>query len=83
LDEAKAADSQTPEHTAQEHAEFVQLSTVLARLDERERELVALKYGAGLTNRAIAHLSGLTESNVGTILHRVVMQLRAQLEDQT
>lgn len=82
LDEAKAVDFQTPERAAQENAEFAHLSQLLARLEERERELVALKYGAGLTNRAIAHLSGLTESNVGTILHRVTEKLRAQLEDQ-
>jgi RNA polymerase sigma-70 factor (ECF subfamily) len=35
-----------------------------------------LKYGAGATNRAIAKLTGLSESNVGTIVHRVVETLR-------
>ena len=34
-----------------------------------------LKYGAEATNRAIAELTGLSESNVGTILHRVVQTL--------
>ena len=42
----------------------------------QEQELVALKYGAEATNRAIAELTGLSESNVGTILHRVVQTLR-------
>jgi RNA polymerase sigma-70 factor (ECF subfamily) len=73
-------DPQTLEEEAQELAEFAQLSAILARLAERERELVALKYGAGLTNRAIARISGLSESNVSTILHRLTRQLRAQLE---
>lgn len=72
--------SQTLEEEAQERAEFAQLSALLARLAERERELVALKYGAGLTNRAIARISGLSESNVSTLLHRLTRQLRAQLE---
>jgi len=36
-----------------------------------------LKYGAEATNRAIAALTGLSESNVGTILHRVVADLRS------
>jgi len=49
-----------------------------AKLPPRERELIALKYGAALNNRLIAKLTGLTESNVGTILHRVVQTLRAQ-----
>ena len=30
-----------------------------------------------MTNRAIAQITGLSESNVGTILHRVVRTLRA------
>ena len=54
---------------------------LLAALPDRERELVALKYGAGLTNRAIARLTGLTESNVGTILHRAIVALRADWKE--
>ncbi len=53
-----------------------QLTRLLQQLDTREQELVALKYGADLTNRAIAQLTGLSESNVGTILSRVVKRLR-------
>lgn len=58
--------------------EFARLSALLAHLSDRERELLALKYGADLNNRVIARLTGLSESNVGTILHRVITQLRAQ-----
>ena len=66
---------------AQQHRDDIQqLKRLLAPLPPRERELIALKYGAGLTNRAIAQLVGLTETNVGTILHRVVKQLRTQWE---
>ena len=60
--------------------EFARLAALLARLPLRERELIALKYGADLTNRAIAGVMGLSESNVGTILHRITRELRAQLE---
>jgi RNA polymerase sigma-70 factor (ECF subfamily) len=69
------------EAIAQQHANFARLSVLLARLADRERELVALKYGAGLTNRAIANLSGLTESNVGVILYRTIQTLRSQWEN--
>ena len=83
LDEAVlVSDPQVIEDAAQERAEFAHLAVLLALLAERERELVALKYGAGLTNRAIARLTGLSESNVSTILYRVTRQLRAQLETQ-
>jgi RNA polymerase sigma-70 factor, ECF subfamily len=67
------------EHVEQQ-ADFAQLSLLLAQLADRERELVALKYGAGLTNRAIAQLSGLTESNVAVILHRTLQTLRSEWE---
>jgi RNA polymerase sigma-70 factor (ECF subfamily) len=65
---------------AQQRAEYARLSVLLAGLADRDRELVALKYGAGLTNRAIADLSGLSESNVAVILHRVIHALRDEWE---
>ena len=61
--------------------EQARLRALLAQLPEREQELIALKYGAGLTNRQIAALTGLSESNVGTILHRTVRKLRRQWEE--
>ena len=64
-------------------SDFERLSRLLAGLPERERELVALKYGSGMTNRAIAKATGLSESNVGTILHRTVGQLRAAWTERT
>ena len=68
------------EEQVEKRADFAQLSLLLARLADRERELVALKYGAGLTNRAIAQLTGLTESNVAVILHRTLQTLRSAWE---
>ena len=73
----------TPEQISEQRSEFERLTRLLAALPDRERELVSLKYGAGLNNRAIARLSGLSESNVGTILHRVVVQLRAAWTEGT
>ncbi len=61
--------------------EQARLRALLAQLPEREQELIALKYGAGLTNRQIAAMTGLSESNVGTILHRTVRKLRRQWEE--
>lgn len=81
LDEGLArAEGASVEERAQQADDVARLGALLARLETDERELVALKYGAGLTNRAIAGLTGLSESNVGTILYRVVHRLRAQWE---
>ncbi len=48
----------------------------VAALPPRDRELVALKYHAGLANAEIARVLGLSESNVGTRLHRAMERLR-------
>ncbi|MFQ6101807.1 MAG: RNA polymerase sigma factor [Anaerolineae bacterium] len=51
----------------------------MARLSDRERDLIGLKFAAGLPNRRIAELTGLSENNVGVILYRAVRRLRAEL----
>jgi RNA polymerase sigma-70 factor (ECF subfamily) len=53
-----------------------ELLTALARLSERERDLLSLKFAAGLTNRRIAEVTGLSETNVGVILYRALQHLR-------
>lgn len=76
--EPVAASARTPEEVAIHNSEADRLASLLASLSDRERELIALKYGAGLTNRAIARATGLSESNIGTILHRAVTALRGR-----
>lgn len=66
------ADAPSLDETVQRSEDCAQLNLLLSRLPARERELVALKYGAGLNNREIARLTRLSESNVGTILNRVM-----------
>jgi RNA polymerase sigma factor (sigma-70 family) len=48
----------------------------LAGLDARERELVALKFFAGLDNAEIAGVLRISASNAGTRLNRAVNRLR-------
>lgn len=64
----------------QRDADIARLSQLLNELAPRERELVALRYGAGMTNRAVAALTGVSEANVAQILSRVVRRLRAVWE---
>ena len=49
----------------------------LAQLSARDRELIALKFHAGLTNAEIAGVLGVSESNAGTLLHRAIQKLRS------
>jgi RNA polymerase sigma-70 factor (ECF subfamily) len=81
-DIADATTGDSPEETIERDSDLQRLEILLGRLPARERELVALKYGAGLTNRDIAKLTGLSETNVGTILHRLVRALRAEWEEK-
>ena len=77
LDETMPAPAgATPEDAAVRRSDAARLSALLALLPDRDRELLSLKYGAGMTNRAIARVTGLSESNVGTIVHRAVHHLR-------
>ena len=57
------------------------LLAALKTLSSRERDLIALKFQSTLNNRQIAVLTGLSESNVGTILNRAITKLRTQLEE--
>jgi RNA polymerase sigma-70 factor, ECF subfamily len=54
----------------------------LERLTPRERELIALKFHAGLSNGEIAHVLHVSESNAGTLLHRTITKLRRACDAQ-
>ena len=81
LGDEEFPDRVTPEDQTARRADLERLRSLVEGLAPRERELVALKYGAGATNRAIATLTGLSESNVGTILHRTIAALRAAWDE--
>jgi RNA polymerase sigma-70 factor (ECF subfamily) len=57
-----------------------ELERALATLSDRDRELVALRYGGDLTGPQIAALTGLSLANVQQILSRSLRRLRALLE---
>jgi RNA polymerase sigma factor (sigma-70 family) len=57
--------------------------SALETLSGRERELVALKFHAGLSNGELARVLGLSESAVGTRLHRVMEKLRKACDETT
>ena len=77
---AENSDPRTPEDAVLRDSDFKRLTELLAAIPDRERELLSLKYAAELNNRTIASITGLSESNVGTILYRTLRNLRAQWE---
>ena len=56
--------------------------SALEQLEPRDRELVSLKYMAGLGNTEIAKVVGISESNVSTRLNRTMTKLREVCHDQ-
>ena len=52
------------------------ISRAVAALDERDRELIALRYGADLTARQIAELLGARTNAIEVALHRALGRLR-------
>jgi RNA polymerase sigma factor (sigma-70 family) len=57
--------------------------TALAAMSARDRELIALKFHAGLDNTELAEVLGVTVTNAGTRLHRALTKLREVLDDQS
>lgn len=52
------------------------ISKLIAGLPERSREVVALKFGGGLSYKEIAEVTGLSVSHVGVILHEALKSVR-------
>ena len=73
-----------PERAGEGHEEDallrLDLRGAVSRLDERDRELLALRYGADLTARQIAELLDLKTNAVEVALHRALDRLRRQLD---
>ena len=75
-----------PEPTApgdleEDTARRLRLATAMSGLAERERELIALRYGADLTARQIGEVLGLQTNAVEVALHRALGRLREAVED--
>ena len=73
-----------PELPGEGHEELaldrLDLRAAVGRLDERDRELLALRYGADLTARQIGELLELKTNAVEVALHRALARLRQGLE---
>jgi RNA polymerase sigma-70 factor (ECF subfamily) len=59
----------------------IALAAALGGLSAEERELIALKFFAGLGNAEIAAVLQISESNAGTRLHRALNKLREECDE--
>jgi len=56
------------------------LKRLLQNLPERERNIIYMKFYDGYTNKTIAEVLDLSETNVSTIVYRSVRKLREEIE---
>jgi RNA polymerase sigma-70 factor, ECF subfamily len=76
-----AADTPGPDDEAERALRRAALRVALAGLAPRDRELIALKFHAGLDNAELAAVLGCSPTNAGTRLHRAVEKLRKAMTE--
>jgi RNA polymerase sigma-70 factor, ECF subfamily len=74
-------DARAPEDHVELAVRREAVRAALASLDGQERDLIALKFAGGLSNGEIARVLRMSESNVGTRLHRTITKLREACND--
>lgn len=79
---AEPADAETA--GVEDHAEAAvrrqALRAAMATLSHRDREVIALKFHAGLENAELADVLGVSRTNAGTLLHRAMNKLREAID---
>ena len=59
------------------------VTRAMAGLPAAERELISLKFYAGLNNTEIAEATGISATNVGTRIHRAMTKLRNACQEDS
>ncbi|AET69230.1 RNA polymerase sigma factor, sigma-70 family [Desulfosporosinus orientis DSM 765] len=60
-----------------ENDDWRELYKALSSLNERQRDVIALKYYESFNNREIARITGINESTVSTLCVRAIKKMRA------
>jgi RNA polymerase sigma-70 factor (ECF subfamily) len=79
---ARSSSDPTPEQAAARAEIQDRLVASIGRLQQRHRDLLGMKFGAALTNREIAAVTGLKEGYVAVLIQRALARLKAHLESQ-
>ncbi len=69
-----------PDEAAELAAQREAVRDALGRLGARDREVIALKYHADLSNAELASVLGVSVTNAGTLLHRAMSKLRESVD---
>ena len=69
-----------PDEAAELAVQRDAVRVALSKLPAKDREVIALKYHADLTNGDIAEVLGVNANHVGTLLHRAMTKLREAVD---
>jgi RNA polymerase sigma-70 factor, ECF subfamily len=76
------ADEAASTNIEEETVRRLTVAGAVGALDERDRELIALRYGADLTARQIAELLGARTNAIEVALHRALGRLRGSFGEE-
>ncbi|ACV61828.1 RNA polymerase, sigma-24 subunit, ECF subfamily [Desulfofarcimen acetoxidans DSM 771] len=68
-----------PEEAAICNERREELFQALSCLNDRQRNIISLKFAFGLNNKEISEITGLTRSNVAVIIYRALQRMRSNL----
>ncbi len=77
LDHTPSA-TDSPDEALHEKETARQIRDLIGQLPEKQRQVIQLKFHAGLSYQEIAAATGLSQSNIGWLIHQAVQSLRAQ-----
>jgi len=77
------ASQRQPEEVAVEKEENALLIRAMARLKDKERQVLSMKFATDLKNYEIAEVMRISESNVGVITYRAIRKLRKILGEES
>ena len=79
---AEVPETPAPGELERDAVERLTLGTALARLSDRDRELLAMRYGADMKAAEIARVLESTTNAVEVAVHRALRRLRAIMEKE-
>lgn len=77
-DKEEPADTPPPSAQAVANEDTLHLRTLIRHLPEKQRQLLKLKFEAGLSYKEMAHVMSMSVSHVGVVLHEAIQTLRKQ-----
>jgi RNA polymerase sigma factor (sigma-70 family) len=80
--EASASREPSPAIQAEQNESSRQALRLLDSLPTNQQEVVRLKFQGGLSYKEISHVTNLSVSNVGFLIHTAIKTLRQQMQDE-